>query len=172
MNKKVTIQSTKKYSIKKPVTKKCSNSCKKHIYACPLCHKVGMSVPLETVQTLTQMSNIGENFYLCTSPNCQVIYYNNEYIFNKCDITTKVWYKGSIEEFIVCYCQNIKLIDIINAVTYLRGNNNKEDVLKYLNKNQNERNCLHKNPTGISCDKLFENALEFAKERYNKLKGE
>ena len=169
MNNKLKLSnSNNKYMIKRPVQKKCGNGCKSHIPLCPVCRKGSMKVPLETVETLTQMKNIGNNYNLCTNPNCNTVYFNNEYIFNKCDITTKVWYKGSIEEFIVCYCQNIKLIDIINAVTYLRGNNNKEDVLRYLNKSQDNKDCLHKNPTGVSCEKLFNNALEFAKERYNK----
>ncbi len=172
MNKKINLSSSNKYIIKKPGSHKCDHSCQNKKQGCPLCGKIGMSVPLETVQTLTQMENIGSSFFLCTSPNCKVVYYNKEFIFNKCDITTKVWYKEPIEDFIVCYCQNIKLIDVMNAVTYLRGNNNKEDVLKFLNKNQLNKDCLHKNPTGVSCDKLFDNALEFAKNRYNKLKGE
>lgn len=150
----------------------CGHHCHRHIVVCPVCNKGAISVPTVTVQTLTQMKEIGEDFYLCTNPHCNTVYFNKEFIFNKCDITTKVWYKGTMEEFIVCYCHNITLIDIINAVKALDGNTNKDDVLRYLGKSIEEKDCLHKNPTGTSCDKLLDNAIEFAYEVYIKNKKE
>ena len=150
----------------------CKHHCHRHIVVCPVCNKGALSVPTITVQTLTQMKEIGENFYLCTNPHCNTVYFNREFIFNKCDITTKVWYKGTIEEFIVCYCHEITLIDVIDAVRNLNGNTNREEILKYLGKNLDEKDCLHKNPTGTDCDKLLNNAIEFAYEVYIKNKKE
>ena len=147
-------------------------SCKKNIVTCPVCHFKGLKVPTQTVESLTQMTEIGENYFICTNPKCQTVYFNGEYIYNKCDISTKVWYKSTMQEFIVCYCHKITLIDVITAVRNLGGQASKEEILKYLNKDISKKDCIHRNPVGDNCDKLFDNAIEFAEQVYKNSKGE
>ncbi len=149
----------------------CHQGCKEHNgchhqVICPVCHKRGISVPLDTVISLTGINEIKGNFYLCTGQKCEVVYFSDEYIIEKSDINTTVWYKETLDNFIVCYCHNIKLVDIIDAVRETNSTK-KEVILDYLGKNLDSNDCLHLNPTGLSCDKLFENALEYAKNINN-----
>ena len=38
------------------------------------------------------------------------------------------------------------------------------EIIKFLGKENIESNCIANNPTSKSCDLLFENAIEYAKE--------
>lgn len=164
-----------KIYIKKP--KKC-NHCHHHqeenMHTCPKCGFKGIEVLTKTVKNLSYKENIKDDevFYICTNRGCDVVYFSNNQILEKEDIKTKIWYKGPIEEFIVCYCHNITLLDIIKAVTILKGSNEKVDILKVLNKDLTERNCELYNPISQNCDKLFNNAVEYAVKAYNASKGE
>lgn len=148
----------------------CSHHC--HHIKCPICGYHAINVPLETIKYMTQMENLEGKYYICANPHCEAVYFNEQYIFNKCDIITKVWYKSKMEDFIVCYCHNIKLVDIIKAVKALKGNQNQEEILKYLDKKIENNDCLHKNPVGTSCQPLMDNAIEFAYDVYIKNKQE
>lgn len=151
----------------------CNHCCCNHhreVITCPVCEKKAVLVPLETVKSLTKKENLKEDYYLCTNPKCQVVYFNQQKVFYQKDITTKVWYKNKMEDFIVCYCHNIKLLDIIKAVNDLNGSSQQEEILKYLKKDIKQKDCLHKNPTGSSCQRLLDNAIEFANEVYIKNK--
>ena len=43
-------------------------------------------------------------------------------------------------------------------------NPTKDEIIKFLGKENIESNCIANNPTSKSCDVLFENAIEYAKE--------
>ena len=43
-------------------------------------------------------------------------------------------------------------------------NPTKEEIIKFLGKENIESNCIANNPTSKSCDLLFENAIEYANE--------
>lgn len=140
----------------------------KKLIVCPKCGYKGLKVLTKTVKHLTQNNNISDEleFNICTNRNCNVVYFSDEVIFERQDISTKVWYKSSLEDFIVCYCHNIKLLDIVSAVAYLGLNATKEDILKYLNKELTQDKCEILNPISQNCDRLFENAIEYAKKAY------
>ena len=78
--------------------------------------------------------------------------------------------KEKYKNYIVCYCHNIYLDDIVKIVKNTNESNlTKKDILNLLNTNHFE-DCKHLNPTGENCDILFKNAIQFA---YNqKEKGE
>lgn len=145
------------------------NCCKRRCHnqiVCPVCHHLAVEVPLETVRSMTNINELTGKFYLCSGRECNVAYFNEEYLIEKSELNTKIWFKESLDEFIVCYCHNIKLKDIVHAVKQTKTTN-KEEILKFLGKKFEDNDCLHKNPAGTSCDKLFENALEYANELNN-----
>ena len=146
-------------------TSKCQNGC-------PICNVVGKEVPLITVKNLLKNKQIyltTEKTYICINRKCPVIYYQekNPQYFIKDDVKTQIWFKTSLKEHIVCYCHNIKLLDIVEIVKQQDDTNlTKEKIFKILNiKETND--CLHNNPLGESCDKLFQNAIEYAYKQKN-----
>ena len=82
--------------------------------------------------------------------------------FEVSSVKVPIWFKSSLKSQIICYCHNILLTDIINIVNNSNDQNlTKEKIFKILNIKE-ESNCIHNNPIGESCDKLFTNAIEFA----------
>lgn len=143
----------------------CNHHCKNNTIICPVCYGTGIKVPLETVKSLSKLEEINGEFYICSSRNCNVAYFSDTYLLEKEDLDVKIWFKEELKDFIVCYCHNISLSDVIDAVKQTNSTF-KEDILKFLNKNLDNNDCLHKNPIGKDCDKLFINAIEYA----NKIK--
>ena len=95
---------------------------------------------------------------------------DNPKYYLKDEVIRPIWYKENFDEYIVCYCHNIYLDDIVKIVKNTNESNlTKKDILNLLNTNHLE-DCKHLNPTGENCDILFKNAIQFA---YNqKEKGE
>ncbi len=147
----------------------CSSNCKN---GCPLCNVSGKKVPLITVKSLIKDKNhflTDDEAFICINRKCPVIYYQNgnPKYFIKDDIKTQIWFKSSLNEQIICYCHNIKLIDIVEIVKKSEENDlTKEKIFNILNIKE-EKNCVYHNPIGESCDKLFKNAIEFAYKQKN-----
>ena len=147
----------------------CSSKCGN---GCPLCNVSGKEVPLITVKSLLKDQKHYLNdlkVYICINRKCPIIYYQEENpkYFIKDDIKTQIWFKSSLNEQIICYCHNIKLLDIVEIVKQSNDTNlTKEKIFKILNIKE-ENNCLYHNPLGESCDKLFKNAIEFAYKQKN-----
>ncbi len=160
----------------------CSTSCNGHCASCeaeeeqgcPVCGNVGFFVPFETVESLTQpliieqvVDNKDGEFSLCLNKGCPVAYYSGsetKILVNQ--VKVPIWFKKEKDEYMVCYCRRIILEDIIEAVKSI----NKDeiaisDVLRYLNKEDVITDCLHNNPTGICCDRLFESAIKYALDK-------
>ncbi|QVK17835.1 (2Fe-2S)-binding protein [Mycoplasmatota bacterium] len=158
----------------------CSTGCRGHCsscheveHGCPVCGNQGLEVPFETVENLTttfikeQLKHYqDEKFYLCLNKTCHVAYFTpDKAIILLSQLNVPIWFKRQKNEYYVCYCRRITLDDIIDAVKML----NKEevtisDVIKFYNKEEVITDCLHNNPTGLSCDKLFENAIKYAQK--------
>lgn len=147
----------------------CSSKCGS---GCPICNVQGKNVPLITVKSLIKDKNYylnDNNIYICINRKCPVIYYQEENpkYFIKDDIKTQIWFKSSLNEQIICYCHNIKLIDIVEIVKNSEEKDlTKEKIFEKLNVKE-EKDCLYHNPLGESCDKLFKNAIEFAYKQKN-----
>ena len=147
----------------------CSSKCGS---GCPICNVQGKNVPLITVKSLIKDKNYylnDNNIYICINRKCPVIYFQEENpkYFTKDDIKTQIWFKSSLNEQIICYCHNIKLIDIVEIVKNSEENDlTKEKIFEKLNVKE-EKDCLYNNPLGESCDKLFKNAIEFAYKQKN-----
>ena len=139
---------------------------------CPKCKAPGKLVPSITVATLSNAKvNLEEDHYLCLRPNCDTIYFTESgKVVNKEEVNVPVWFKSKYEEYIVCYCRNIYLKDIVLAVMSLGGCENKKEILEFLGKTEGAGKCIIKNPTGAPCDELFTNAITYANNIYNKMK--
>ena len=148
------------------------DGCNEEMFnACPVCGQVGMNVSLETIESLVKKEVVINSFkdketFLCINRQCQVAYYVQEDKVLVNQVKVPIWFKYEKDEYMVCYCRRITLDDIIEAVKSI--NQDKiaiSDVLHYLNKEDVLTDCLHNNPTGICCDKLFENAIKYAKSK-------
>lgn len=145
-----------------------STSCKLSI--CPICSTKGRLVPNKTVVNLVKKDeyiDLVKESYICTNRNCNVIYYqvNNPNIYYKEDIKVPIFFKSAIKDYIVCYCHNITLLDICKIVNTIDSESiTKNDVIKKLEININKANedCITHNPLGENCDKVFNNAIQFA----------
>lgn len=140
------------------------NTCKSDCSnKCPVCGATSTIVPFETVKSLIKNKDITllEDTYICLNRKCNVAYFDANSIIYKSDVTVPIWFKEPMNEMIVCYCYNISLQEIIKVVKEHKVYT-KEEVIKILNKPKNN-DCLHSNPIGKECDKLFENAIAYAK---------
>jgi len=142
----------------------CQTSCNK---TCPICEKTGLIVNSATVLNLTNRTDLRLNnkHFICTNPKCECVYFDEEYTYaiKKEEVNVPIWFKSRINNYLVCYCKKIYLTEIIDAVMKL-NNPTKEEIIKYLGKESIEQNCLVNNPISKSCDKLFKNAINYAKE--------
>ena len=133
---------------------------------CPVCGSKGIIVPTETVQALIKNNDAHPalTYKLCTTPGCNISYFScGEVFFELGEMNVSIWFKKSKNKYTVCYCRDIELNHIIQTVKALNGIKDKQEILKYLGKEkQVHSECLHKNPTGVTCDKLFYNAIEYA----------
>jgi len=149
-------------------TENCSN-CTEEINGCPVCGNQGLEVLYETVENLVTSQNqieayLNDTFYLCLSKACHVAYFTSNHatiLLNQ--INVPIWFKRQKDEYYVCYCRRITLDDIIKAVQLMSQTEIMiSDVLKYLNKEDVLTNCKKNNPTGLCCNRLFENAIKHA----------
>lgn len=140
---------------------------------CPVCGMKGMKVKYQTVEKLlvdnTYLYN--EDVYLCTNKKCDIVYFqkDNPKYYSKNEVKVPVWYKEKYDKYLVCYCHNIYLKDIVSCVLNNDTNNKLtiNDIKKQFPKIY--ESCDICNPTGLSCEKLFYNSIEFA---YKQKKGE
>lgn len=143
----------------------CSTNCST---PCPVCGKTGMNVSYDTVSSLIKGQNVfflDKTIHLCTTKNCNVVYFqeSNPKFYNKEELKVPIWYKEKYNQYMVCYCHKIYLNDIVELVKNIdKDTLSKQEVLQLLGKDLEVEDHLHFNPTGKSCDQLFENAIEFA----------
>lgn len=139
----------------------CSTSCGPK---CPVCGASGIHVEAITVANLTESKvNLDNVYYLCINKKCNIAYFDDQdNTISKQDVKVDIWFKENLSKYIICYCHNIKLSECFDAVRKLYKNKKditKQDVIEFLNKQDEPENCLLNNPTGKSCDRLFENAI-------------
>ena len=141
----------------------CASSCNA---SCPICNKTGLLVKLEAALNLVNNNSYidkNKKVYICQNKKCTVTYFQEENpkYYTKEEVNVPIWFKEPMNEMIVCYCYNISLQEIIKVVKEHKVYT-KDEVIKILNKPKNN-DCLHSNPIGKECDRLFENAIAYAK---------
>ncbi len=149
----------------------CNSSCG---VKCPICGSASIAVPGITVVHLTKnvkVNDINKDYHICINRSCNVAYFDdNGNTIDKSNVNVPIWFKEKFQKYIVCYCENITLEDVFEAVAALKDKSydiiTKEDIYKYYNKKHNHTayDCLIRNPIGKSCDRLMENAIEAALE--------
>ena len=144
--------------------KTCASVCAK---SCPICGTKGKKVSNVTVKSLIKGDFLfvkTQSAYICVNKKCSVVYYQENYpkYYSKEEVKVPIWFKEKYNQYIVCYCHQIYLNDIVELVQHIDEQNvTKKEVLKYLNK-QEQEDCLHLNPLGECCDTLFQNAIVYA----------
>lgn len=135
-------------------------------YLCPICKREG-----KTVSRITVDENIKDYFKkclqsslygLCTNPDCDVVYYNsdnNELYFER-NLTCDIWYKNQINP-VICYCDNVKLSDIVNEIAVKKTSKDINDIIQNTGA-MNLKRCKLANPTGEECDELLKCAISYA----------
>ena len=141
----------------------CESSC---LVLCPVCGIKGMKVNYKTVSKLLKDNThlFKEDVYLCTNKKCNIAYYqvDNPNTFNKEEVKVPIWFKEKYDKYLVCYCHNIYLSDIVK---YVLECNTVDKITIDEIKNKFPKvyeSCDICNPTGVSCEKLFNNSIDFA----------
>lgn len=141
------------------------------------CQQIGIEVGFDTVFNLSNnyIRNTIEDgkYYLCLNNECDIAYYaDKEKYITINQIIKPIWFKNNRDQFVVCYCRDISLNDIIFAVNGIADPININRVVHFLQKDDFEISCIQNNPTGMSCENLFINAIEYAKKIKNILNEE
>lgn len=136
------------------------------IQICPSCGNLGIEVEPITVNCMLKddlKSEFKDNakWFICSSENCDTVYFSDEKAYSKNDVRVLIWYKEHTDEVPICYCSNLTEKEIFNAVK----NECKtiDDVQAYTGKNITGK-CKTENPLGKCCRNVFLKAIEDAKK--------
>lgn len=131
---------------------------------CPVCLTPGQSVPFETVKSLVKHSELANvkntEFFICLTPDCEVVYYGHDAIFLQKDVTVPVAFKTGASPKIVCYCNRVTEEEIVRAVVD-GGARTIGDVARLTGAMKNGK-CLTTNPKGVCCHKDIETTIQRA----------
>jgi bacterioferritin-associated ferredoxin len=136
------------------------------IEVCTYCGSLGIEVEPITVKSMLK-DNLKPEFkdnakwYICSSENCDKVYFSNDKNYSKKDVRVLIWYKEHTDEVPICYCSNLTEKEIFNAVK--NGCETIDDVQEYTNKNITGK-CKTENPLGKCCRNVFLKAMENAKK--------
>lgn len=140
--------------------------------SCLKCNKKGMRVTFDTVLSLCNdfiKTTINyAHYYLCTNKKCDVAYFSDTRTILTSEIKHPIWFKENSNKFIICYCRQITLNDIVEAIEKIDGEITIEKVVRVLGKENDPKNCLLEFPTGEECTTLFLNAIEYGKKIISK----
>lgn len=149
----------------------CQSGC---VIVCPICGKPAREVKINAALNLViedKCIKKEAKIYICQNKKCDIVYFqkDNPKYYLKSDVKVPIWFKEKYDKYMVCYCRNIFLADIVKFINDIDDDKKltKEDFVKLYPKIKED--CLHNNPLGESCDKLFANAIEYA---YHIKKGE
>lgn len=105
-------------------------------------------------------------FFLCVDHICDVAYYAANKTIMVSALKVPLWYKKSCRNRMICYCRQITLNDVFHAVRELGAEATPTQVVRFLNKENEEKACLYKMPTGKDCGGLFFQAVEIGKSLF------
>ncbi|AFM41535.1 NAD(P)H-nitrite reductase [Desulfosporosinus acidiphilus SJ4] len=127
-----------------------TNKDKEMAPTCPLCHGIGQKVRKITVQhQVKQGFKVeGEQFFLCTTPECDVAYYTqNKKTIPQEQLINKIWLKEVPPPVSICYCANVTEDEILYHVAIAKCCSSLDDIKKHTGANTGHE-CLTKNPAG------------------------
>ena len=139
-----------------------SNETKKN--NCPVCNNKGIAVSRVTVEHLVvdDYRNVieGDQYNICMNEDCNVVYYNpyNRTTFSKDQVSVPIWFKKDANPKYACYCSKVTAEQVIEAVVKQGAKTVKEvNAITGAMKNSN---CIEKNPLGICCHKIVQEAID------------
>ncbi|HIH69809.1 MAG TPA: (2Fe-2S)-binding protein [Methermicoccus shengliensis] len=118
---------------------------------CKHCGSQGIPVDRITVIVHTKEEHwheVGDDMYFCPSPECDVVYFNDEVCLLKEHVKSRVTLKEREHPIPLCYCKGVTLKDVENAVR--NGANTLEDVRRATGL-ATGRECRIANPMGRCC---------------------
>ena len=128
---------------------------------CPLCGGTGQSVSYITVKSLVMNGSgteLKDEFYICSTPSCDVVYFSYNTVFNQREIIVPVYWKDGANPRFVCYCNRITEEEIIKVV--IHGNaRTVKDITRLTGATRNGK-CLNNNPKGVCCHKDIETIIQ------------
>lgn len=136
---------------------------------CPRCGQEGQKVENVTVKSLVVdhlADQVGEeDYFLCTTPTCEMVYYNNETgkTFLKENIKVRVWFKETEDPIPVCYCANVTEKQIREEIVVNKRAKNLKDIQQYTGAMIGGR-CKHTNPAGKCCGAVVNAVIKKALE--------
>ncbi|MBI2843913.1 MAG: (2Fe-2S)-binding protein [Armatimonadetes bacterium] len=131
---------------------------------CGCCGAVGLPVLALTMRNMVRddlQSLVDEGFRFCSTPECQVVYFDNgsRRYFSKADLKVRVGIKETEHPVPVCYCLGVTEADILRAIVENGCCNTLEDVKHYTGA-RTGRECRLKNPSGRCCEAHVRSVIE------------
>lgn len=148
----------------------CASSCGQK---CPICGKNGLKVIHDAVLNIVKEPkyiDLNKQIYICQNKKCEVTYFQEENpkYYTKEELKVPIWFKEKYQKYLVCYCYNIYIDDIVKIISEEKEKLSIDDIKHHFTKVHDDCKICH--PLGTPCDKVFENAIEFCyhqKERNN-----
>ncbi len=109
---------------------------------------------------------LGDDFYFCPNPECDVVYFNGRVTFTVKEVKTKVFFKEKGSPRPLCYCKQVTEEDVVEAIK--RGARSVKEV-EEMTGIGNGGHCLVTNPSGRCCRRFY---VEFINRTLETLKSE
>ena len=143
----------------------CSSTNDLAMKKCPICNYKGQLVKDITVKNMVKsdlLTNINNyDYYLCLNPECDNVYFNNEFKqnFSKCDIRVGIWFKEKNPDRLICYCSKVTAQQIKDAILGDNKAGTVDDIVRLTNA-MKQSNCKINNPSGRCCSKAIQSIIE------------
>lgn len=146
-----------------------TSALNKRAERCRGCGREGMPVKDITIKSFVKPSKLSDivdlgGFYFCATPECGVVYFNNNpdiYVY-KGDIKVRVGIKESEDPIPVCYCFNWTKDMILDQIKNTGTSTVVEEITARVR--SGECQCEIKNPSGRCClgevKRVVEDGLE------------
>lgn len=122
---------------------------------CPVSKTLSRKVQRRTLEHLLKPERVGSmanvQYYYCTEPNCNVVYFSNETVpyFTVDDVSVKVLAKDNGDDVNVCYCFNWTRARIKEEITSTGKSTASLQIAKEVKAGKCA--CDIKNPKGECC---------------------
>lgn len=140
----------------------CCSTCNDERMECPICHAQGQAVSMITVRSLVNdvanEKQTDHDFYICLSPNCNVVYFGHGISYYQEDVLVPVAFKEGASPQFVCYCNRVTEEEIADVVIN-GGARTVGDVARLTGAMRNGK-CLTTNPKGVCCHKDIETVID------------
>lgn len=103
-----------------------------------------------------------DNYYLCLSEKCDIVYYssNSDFHIEKEQIKVPIWFKEDANPKYICYCNRVTEENIVNAIRN-EGARNIKDIIKLTGAMKNGK-CETNHPTGKCCSPVIQETIDRA----------